>query len=214
LVLFFVIDDVILLSNAVNVFGLSNFIKCFIWLKNCSILFSLGWYGQVYTKKLPLSLIICFVLSLLWICPLSNTINLPFTLLQIFCRNSLNLSAFTEPFWYNSDDIHFLLFIATTNEYFLKTSLLVVFLTHLSPKYALQYLCVNTYDGLTFSTSSFVLEVVKDEIWKHAGRSCLSIQHFVIFIMLITELASLVLNTVCLTWGLTHPEHTPFAFGE
>jgi len=42
---------------------------------------------------------------------------------------------------------------------------------------------------------------------KHSGRSCLSIQHFVMFIMLIAELASRVLKTVCLICGLTHPEH-------
>jgi hypothetical protein len=28
------------------------------------------------------------------------------------------------------------------------------------------------YDGLTFSSSLFLLEDVKDEIWKHNGRSC------------------------------------------
>ena len=33
-----------------------------------------------------------------------------------------------------------------------------------------------TYDGLTFSCSFFLLEQVKDEIWKHNGRSCFSIQ--------------------------------------
>ena len=33
-----------------------------------------------------------------------------------------------------------------------------------------------TYDGLTFSSSLFLLEDVKDEIWKHNGRSCFSIQ--------------------------------------
>ena len=27
-----------------------------------------------------------------------------------------------------------------------------------------------TYDGLTFSSSVFILEEVKDEIWKHNGR--------------------------------------------
>ena len=37
-----------------------------------------------------------------------------------------------------------------------------------------------TYDGLTFSSSFLVFEEVKDEIWKHNGRSCFSIQvgHF------------------------------------
>jgi hypothetical protein len=33
-----------------------------------------------------------------------------------------------------------------------------------------------TYDGLTFSSSNFIFEEVKDEIWKHNGRSCFSIQ--------------------------------------
>ena len=56
------------------------------------------------------------MLSFLCICPLSKTNNLPFTLLHILFKNSLNLSAFTAPFWYNSDDIHFLLFIATTKD--------------------------------------------------------------------------------------------------
>jgi hypothetical protein len=32
------------------------------------------------------------------------------------------------------------------------------------------------YDGLTFSSSLFLLEDVKDEIWKHNCRSWVSIQ--------------------------------------
>jgi hypothetical protein len=79
-----------------------------------------------------------FIGSFLCICPLSKTTNLPLTLLHIFFKKSLNLSEFTAPFWNNSDAIHFLLFIATTKEYFLNTSLFVVFFTHLSPKNALQ----------------------------------------------------------------------------
>ena len=51
-----------------------------------------------------------------------------------------------------------------------------------------------TYDGLTFSSSNFIFEEVKDEIWKHNGRSCFSIQDLVSFIMFMEELASLVLN--------------------
>jgi hypothetical protein len=60
-----------------------------------------------------------------------------------------------------------------------------------------------TYDGLTFSSSFFVFEEVKDEIWKHNGRSCFSIQVLVRFIMFIEELASLVLNTIFLFSQLT-----------
>jgi hypothetical protein len=51
-----------------------------------------------------------------------------------------------------------------------------------------------TYDGLTFSSSVFTLEEVKDEIWKHNGRSCFSIQQLVNFIMFMEEFASRVLN--------------------
>jgi hypothetical protein len=53
----------------------------------------------------------------------------------------------------------------------------------------------------------FLLEDVKDEIWKHNGRSCLSIQQLVNFIMFIEELASLVLNTIFLFSQLTQLEH-------
>jgi hypothetical protein len=56
-----------------------------------------------------------------------------------------------------------------------------------------------TYDSLTFSCSSLVLEEVKDEIWNCGGLCCFSIHHFVKFIMFMEEFASLVLNTVCLT---------------
>ncbi len=63
-----------------------------------------------------------------------------------------------------------------------------------------------TYDGLTFSCSSFLLEQVKDEIWKHNGRSCFSIQECVNFIMFIEEFASLVLNTIFLFSQLTQLE--------
>jgi hypothetical protein len=65
-----------------------------------------------------------------------------------------------------------------------------------------------TYDGLTFSSSLFLLEDVKDEIWKHNGRSCFSIQQLVNFIMFIEELASLVLNTIFLFSQLTQLEQT------
>ncbi len=51
-------------------------------------------------------------------------------------------------------------------------------------------------------------EEVKDEIWKHNGRSCFSIQQLVNFIMFIEELASLVLNTIFLFLQLTQLEHT------
>ena len=34
-----------------------------------------------------------------------------------------------------------------------------------------------TYDGLTFSSSLFLLEDVKDEMWKHNGRSCFCIHN-------------------------------------
>jgi len=54
----------------------------------------------------------------------------------------------------------------------------------------------------------FLLEDVKDEIWKHNGRSCLSIQQLVNFIMFIEELASLVLNTIFLFSQLTQLEQT------
>ena len=64
-----------------------------------------------------------------------------------------------------------------------------------------------TYDGLTFSSSFWIFEEVKDEIWKHNGRSCLSIQDCVNFIMFIDEFASLVLNTVFLFSQLTQLEH-------
>ena len=67
------------------------------------------------------------MLSFLCICPLSKTNNLPLTLLHICFKKSLNLSEFTAPFWNNSDAIHFLLFIATTREYFLNTSLQLPF---------------------------------------------------------------------------------------
>jgi len=36
--------------------------------------------------------------------------------------------------------------------------------------------CKINYDGLTFSSSFLVIEEVKDEMWKHNGRSCFSIQ--------------------------------------
>ena len=45
-----------------------------------------------------------------------------------------------------------------------------------------------TYDGLTFSCSSLVLEQVKDEIWNCGGLCCFSIHHFVKFIILMDEL--------------------------
>ena len=64
-----------------------------------------------------------------------------------------------------------------------------------------------TYDGLTFSSSFWIFEEVKDEIWKHNGRSCLSIQDCVNFIMFIEEFASLVLNTIFLFSQLTQLEH-------
>ena len=65
-----------------------------------------------------------------------------------------------------------------------------------------------TYDGLTFSSSLFLLEDVKDEIWKHNGRSCFSIQQLVKFIMFMEEFASLVLNTIFLFSQLTQLEQT------
>jgi hypothetical protein len=68
-----------------------------------------------------------------------------------------------------------------------------------------------TYDGLTFSSSGFILEEVKDEICvtceKHNGRSCFSIQQLVSFIMFMEEFASLVLNTIFLFSQLTQSEH-------
>ena len=47
-----------------------------------------------------------------------------------------------------------------------------------------------TYDGLTFSSSFWIFEEVKDEIWKHNGRYWFSIHHFVKFIMFMDEFAS------------------------
>ena len=64
-----------------------------------------------------------------------------------------------------------------------------------------------TYDGLTFSSSFWIFEEVKDEIWKHNDRSCFSIQDCVNFIMFIDEFASLVLNTIFLFSQLTQLEH-------
>jgi len=64
-----------------------------------------------------------------------------------------------------------------------------------------------TYDGLTFSSSFWIFEEVKDEIWKHNGLSCFSIQDCVNFIMFIEEFASLVLNTIFLFSQLTQLEH-------
>jgi hypothetical protein len=63
--------------------------------------------------------------------------------------------------------------------------------------------CKINYDGLTFSSSFLVIEEVKDEMWKHNGRSCFSIQQLVNFIMFMEEFASLVLNTIFLFSQLT-----------
>ena len=52
-----------------------------------------------------------------------------------------------------------------------------------------------TYDGLTFSSSFWIFEEVKDEIWKHNGRSCVSIQDCVKFIMFIDEFTSMCLES-------------------
>jgi hypothetical protein len=64
-----------------------------------------------------------------------------------------------------------------------------------------------TYNGLTFFSSFWIFEEVKDEIWKHKGCSWISIQYCVNFIMFIHEFASLVLNTVFLFLQLTQLEH-------
>ena len=66
--------------------------------------------------------------------------------------------------------------------------------------------CKINYDGLTFSSSFLVIEEVKDEMWKHNGRSCFSIQQLVNFIMFMEEFASLVLNTIFLFSQLTQLE--------
>jgi hypothetical protein len=67
---------------------------------------------------------------------------------------------------------------------------------------------VKSTDGLTFSISSFLFEMVKDEIQNSFGLCCLYIQHFPKFIMFIAELASRVLNTIFLFSQLTQLEHT------
>ena len=69
--------------------------------------------------------------------PLLTSVRRGVILLHILFKNSLNLSAFTAPFWYNSDAIHFY-YLLLQQEYFLNTSLFVVFFIHLSPKNALQ----------------------------------------------------------------------------
>ena len=66
--------------------------------------------------------------------------------------------------------------------------------------------CKINYDGLTFSSSFLVIEEVKDEMWKHNGRSWVSIQVWVNFIMFMEEFASLVLNTIFLFSQLTQLE--------
>ena len=67
---------------------------------------------------------------------------------------------------------------------------------------------VKSTDGLTFSISSFLFEMVKDEIQNSFGLCCLYIQHFPKFIMFIDEFASRVLNTIFLFSQLTQLEHT------
>ncbi len=63
-----------------------------------------------------------------------------------------------------------------------------------------------TYDGLTFSTS-FLLEVVKDEILNTLGRNWFSTQLLVNSRIFTAEFTSRVLNTVYLFSQLTHLEH-------
>jgi hypothetical protein len=61
---------------------------------------------------------------------------------------------------------------------------------------------------LLFHLPFLLFEDVKDEMWKHNGRSCFSIQHCVSFIMFMEEFASRVLNTIFLFSQLTQSEQT------
>jgi len=67
---------------------------------------------------------------------------------------------------------------------------------------------VKSTDCLTFSISSFLFEMVKDEIQNSFGLCCLYNQHFPKFIIFIAEFASRVLNTIFLFSQLTQLEHT------
>ena len=80
--------------------------------------------------------------------------------------------------------------------------------THLKIRWLEALPSVKSTDGLTFSISSFLFEMVKDEIQNSFGLCCLYIQHFPKFIMFIAELASRVLNTIFLFSQLTQLEHT------